>query len=584
MKRTFRLLTIVLFYLIFTTSALGQKSYQEQRDSLLQEIKSSEGEEKLKAYSSLTGISFPNEEIDLKLKYIEDFILEAQLQQNKEYENKARSKELSELFNHDRIDDFQEKANKHLLFFKAHNFTKTYYDKYYLLLLSYGIQGDEERVIREAKLIYEEAKSQNSLFGIAKATDMLARVYSMEKRYAEAEIFIKETLSTSKELFEEEPDDRDIHFLVLYTYRSLINILIFQDKFDEIFSFMPEWKLQLAEYEKTFGEICLGAQMEYYDFNARIYSNLNEYDKAEAYCDSVMQMNPNPGLLDRIWEYKSMICEGRKEYDKAIYWIDKTIEHNTQKGELNATVVFIRNKARILCKMGRGEEAWPLFDLAFHRNDSIRSVKNNAQLDELRTVYEVDKITTEKEKTRNYLLFALGGCVLLIITLGIWIYYHRKIAKKNKTLVYQIKELQIQQEMQEKDILNKSSFISDNQIEDDFCPEKRKDQLCITIRDIILKEKAYRNPSINRDTLIDRLGTNKDLFVEAFQYCFGMSFPEFINSLRLKDAIALLEQSDLSIEAISEKVGFGTVRTFQRQFQAKYNMSPKAYRKLAHEK
>jgi AraC-like DNA-binding protein len=34
------------------------------------------------------------------------------------------------------------------------------------------------------------------------------------------------------------------------------------------------------------------------------------------------------------------------------------------------------------------------------------------------------------------------------------------------------------------------------------------------------------------------------------------------------------------MEEISEKVGFGTVKTFRRQFQAKYNMLPKIYRNL----
>jgi transcriptional regulator GlxA family with amidase domain len=57
-----------------------------------------------------------------------------------------------------------------------------------------------------------------------------------------------------------------------------------------------------------------------------------------------------------------------------------------------------------------------------------------------------------------------------------------------------------------------------------------------------------------------------------------MSFSEYINTLRLKDAVILLQQSDLSIESISEETGFGTVRTFQRQFQTRYGMSPKDYR------
>jgi len=61
-------------------------------------------------------------------------------------------------------------------------------------------------------------------------------------------------------------------------------------------------------------------------------------------------------------------------------------------------------------------------------------------------------------------------------------------------------------------------------------------------------------------------------------YCFKVTFSDYVNFLRLKDAVQLLEQSDLSIEEISDITGFGTVRTFRRQFNDKYNMAPKDYR------
>jgi AraC-like DNA-binding protein len=77
------------------------------------------------------------------------------------------------------------------------------------------------------------------------------------------------------------------------------------------------------------------------------------------------------------------------------------------------------------------------------------------------------------------------------------------------------------------------------------------------------------------------LGTNRWLFDEAVLHCFGNSFPDYINDLRLQDAVTMLEKSDLSMQEISEKAGFGSDRTFRRQFQNKYNMSPKDYRKLA---
>jgi len=185
-----------------------------------------------------------------------------------------------------------------------------------------------------------------------------------------------------------------------------------------------------------------------------------------------------------------------------------------------------------------------------------------------------------------YYFFALAGFVLSVIALGILLYYTRQIEKKNRSLTRQIMELIKQQKLLDDELQEKISSVptedkedKKEEIQDGFCPETRKDKLCVAIHDILVKDKAYRNPVLTRDYVIERLGTNKELFVDAFYSCFRTTFSDYINILRLKDATTLLEKSDLSIEAISEKIGFGTIRTFQRQFQAKYSMTPKDFRK-----
>jgi hypothetical protein len=178
------------------------------------------------------------------------------------------------------------------------------------------------------------------------------------------------------------------------------------------------------------------------------------------------------------------VLESQKQYDRALALIDECVNDENRMVAASA----MSEKARILCKTGRGEEAYPLFLKMQEVRDSIQNLSFNVQLDEVRTQYEVDKHIAEKEEVRNYMYFALTGCVLLIIILSIWIYYSRKIAKKNKTLANQIKELQTQQEIAETELLNKTSFETED-ADDDLCPEKRKDQLCIAIRDILLKEK-----------------------------------------------------------------------------------------------
>ncbi|MFR0679189.1 helix-turn-helix domain-containing protein [Dysgonomonas mossii] len=123
------------------------------------------------------------------------------------------------------------------------------------------------------------------------------------------------------------------------------------------------------------------------------------------------------------------------------------------------------------------------------------------------------------------------------------------------------------------------SEIEKDIILDPFYFESRIDKFLISVREIMVKDKAYRNSSLDRNFMVERLSINKNLFAKMFKESFGMSFRVFVNGLRLRESVKLLECSDFSIEDISKKVGFGTVRTFQRLFTAEYNMTPNDYRK-----
>jgi AraC-like DNA-binding protein len=58
-------------------------------------------------------------------------------------------------------------------------------------------------------------------------------------------------------------------------------------------------------------------------------------------------------------------------------------------------------------------------------------------------------------------------------------------------------------------------------------------------------------------------------------------FINFINDVRIEQALKLLINSDLSITEISYKVGFSSVNYFSNIFKANLKMSPNQYRKRA---
>ena len=60
----------------------------------------------------------------------------------------------------------------------------------------------------------------------------------------------------------------------------------------------------------------------------------------------------------------------------------------------------------------------------------------------------------------------------------------------------------------------------------------------------------------------------------------GLSFIKLITSLKMSDAIDYLKNTNMSIEKISEIVGYNSSDHFSRTFKKYYNKSPQQYRKL----
>ncbi|MBR5323063.1 MAG: AraC family transcriptional regulator [Clostridia bacterium] len=59
----------------------------------------------------------------------------------------------------------------------------------------------------------------------------------------------------------------------------------------------------------------------------------------------------------------------------------------------------------------------------------------------------------------------------------------------------------------------------------------------------------------------------------------GISFNDYVNSLRITDAVYLLEKKDGGMTEIAQKCGFNTVRTFNRAFKSVYGVSPSKYKR-----
>ena len=83
---------------------------------------------------------------------------------------------------------------------------------------------------------------------------------------------------------------------------------------------------------------------------------------------------------------------------------------------------------------------------------------------------------------------------------------------------------------------------------------------------------------ISLDDIANALHISKFHISHLLNDKLGLSFSTYLNSLRINEACDLLEDTDKKIADISEEVGFGSIRSFNRTFSTTMNMSPLQYR------
>ena len=101
------------------------------------------------------------------------------------------------------------------------------------------------------------------------------------------------------------------------------------------------------------------------------------------------------------------------------------------------------------------------------------------------------------------------------------------------------------------------------------------------LEDLMQKEKAYLNPDLNIKTLAEAMDLPPKTLSQTINHALGTNFSDYINSYRIKDAQAKLEQhkNALSIKEIMYEVGFNSRSVFNTVFKKKTGQTPSEYRK-----
>lgn len=94
------------------------------------------------------------------------------------------------------------------------------------------------------------------------------------------------------------------------------------------------------------------------------------------------------------------------------------------------------------------------------------------------------------------------------------------------------------------------------------------------VQNILIYLQDHFRENLTLETLASNYGYSKSRFSHIFNLYFGCSLSDYINGLRCRYALELIQQQDLTITDIALSSGFESVRTFYRAFKKQFGYSP----------
>ncbi|ETD18580.1 MULTISPECIES: helix-turn-helix domain-containing protein [Prevotellaceae] len=543
-------------------------------DSIWKEMKHLKGEKLLQAYRDICRLAAAEDNMGYELRCIREFLAEALRQKDKEAEAQARVRQLYCYYNYEMTDSINYYLPEYLSTMKKNGTWDYYYNAWNVLIESYIYEGKLQTALLEAQKMYAVAQRAKNNFGLGVSTYGMACIYQTMGRFKEAEKTIEESIAA---LSKEEEISQ-----LLSAYNVLGETLDGLQKYEKLRVKSAEWKAVIDKYKKEALQKgytpSLNGRYLYCTLAATIAElGTGHYDRAEKLLQQAEKYAEGRKAVAqfKLLQVKARYYAATKQYERAIACNNENIALMTAAGDSVSLLTVQMHQADLYTEAGRYKEAAEMYRAVIPHKDKLRNTELANQLDELRTIFEVDKLTLRNEivTTRFYLSSVIGA--LLLIAFILYIIYTRRLRRKNRALYDAI----LLSRKAEDDMETAAKRIPEEELD-------QEGQIYRRLCELMQNEEVYKDVELNRDVLTKQIGTNAVYIANAVhKYADGATVSEFINSYRLRHAASLLTKNpDLNINEVEYMSGFNSRSTFNRCFRAFYGMSPSEYRSISKEK
>lgn len=307
-----------------------------------------------------------------------------------------------------------------------------YYEIWAALANTYLYSGKPNQALRVAQEMFEDAKNRDYKLGLGIAYYTMGSIYTILN-------VLDESIKNYQKGLEIMSEIHPYPTILADLYPYYADVLNLKQDYTTLEKLTQKWEIYLKTIKMEGNRDEANTNMlycSYYMACAQAAMGLQQLDKA----DEMMSMAK--GHLDNIEDYtgKSWLLNMAKlRYQQGRY--AEALDYNTQRlnmpdetDEATSYIDVIKQRAEILMKLGRYQEAANYFERVYHINDSVNVQDTKQQLNELNTLFKVDELKMEQERAqfRNTLIIV----ALIIIALIVFSVF-RYIAAKHLKVAHQ---------------------------------------------------------------------------------------------------------------------------------------------------
>ena len=366
------------------------------------------------------------------------------------------------------------------------------------------------------------------------------------------------------------------------TYHNLAVVLMLQDRMEEgLFYARKSDKIAVA------GGMPPRAMAIYYTRQGEIYLEENKYYNSLTMFHQALDLVKQAPDVRMIAIIENSIGEAYRrmgDLDKALLYMNSALQ-TAQENRLSHLEFDIQRNF-VYLHAARGDMDSFAMAMAAERalRDNLFEEQSNRALHEMQVRYETElreaQIAKQEEElirkqiTITFLLFAFVVFIAAFVSYTLF-QQNARIVQQYETILKLKKETKHNNE--DIDRLLKLNKISD--------------KLLLDIEHLFNEEKIYLRPNLSIDDVAKMLNTNRDYLSIIINEHYQKSFPGFVNTFRIDDAIEMFKESreggkyaNYTIQAIGEEVGFKGKTTFFNTFKQTVGVAPSEYLKALKKK